>query len=79
MVFSLFAIIILATFAYLLSINSIYLQVSAENQHRKPELAEGVMGAIVLYTICLVLSSFSLWQRTRVIRGPIEDTHLFED
>jgi len=61
--FSLAGIIFLSVIAYLLGTNSVYLEVSSENSHRKPELVSGTLGAVLMYLICLVISGY-IWYKT---------------
>jgi hypothetical protein len=61
--FSLAGIIFLSVIAYLLGTNSVYLEVSSENSHRKPELVSGTLGAVLIYLICLVISGY-IWYKT---------------
>ena len=61
--FSLAGIIFLSIIAYLLRTDSIYLEVSSENSHRKPELVSGTLGAVLMYLICLVISGY-IWYKT---------------
>jgi hypothetical protein len=46
----------------MLGTKSIYLKVSKENDHRKPELAKGVMGAVYMYLACALISGI-IWYR----------------
>ena len=61
--FSLAGIIFLSIIAYLLGTDSVYLEVSSENSHRKPELVSGTLGAVLMYLICLVISGY-IWYKT---------------
>lgn len=62
--FSLMAIIFLSIVAYLLWVDSLYFKVSKENEHRKPELVNGVLGAVVMYIACLGLSGYMWFKST---------------
>ncbi len=65
--FSLFGVIFLSVVALLLHHNSIYLKVSAENSNKKQELVRGVIGAIVMYSACLVGSGYYVISQSRNI------------
>lgn len=58
--FSILAILFLSIVGYLLWIDSLYLKVSAENSKNKPDLVNGVIGAIVMYIGCVALSGY-MW------------------
>ncbi len=74
--FSLSGIIFLSVIALLLFHDSPYLIVSTANANRKPELADGVMGAIMMYVACLVVSGY-FWFRTSIISN-LSESH-FDD
>lgn len=61
--FSLAGIIFLSIIAYLLGTDSVYLEVSSENSHRKPELVSGALGAVLMYLVCLIISGY-IWYKT---------------
>jgi heme/copper-type cytochrome/quinol oxidase subunit 2 len=64
-VFSIFGIIFLSIVAMLLQQNSLYLKVSAANNDKKQDLVRGVMGAIIMYVICLGVSAYVLFTSSR--------------
>jgi hypothetical protein len=61
--FSLIAILFLSIVAYLLWSDSLYLKVNAANANRKPQLANGVIGAIILYSVSMSVSAY-FWMRS---------------
>ena len=65
-IFSLLGIIFLSIIGYLLWIDSLYLKVSAANEKNKPNLVNGVLGAITMYVGTLVLSGY-MWFKTPTI------------
>ena len=67
----------LSIVAILLRNNSIYLKVSPELANKKQELAKGVFGAIVMYSICLGISGYFIVSGTRSV-GSIESPR-FDD
>lgn len=67
----------LSIVAILLRNNSIYLKVSPELTNKKQELAKGVFGAIVMYSICLAISGYFIVSGTRSV-GVIESPR-FDD
>ena len=72
-VFSLFGIVFLSIIAVLLHQNSKYLKLTGESNSRKPELVNGVLGAIIMYVVCLAVSFYFLIsspRRVEVVRSP---------
>lgn len=67
--FSLAGVVFLSTIAFLLGSNSLYFKVSKQNEHQKPKLVEGVLGAASMYLACAVLSGW-YWYRSCVIIPP---------
>jgi len=70
--FSLSGIIFLSSIALLLSQNSIYFKVNKDNINDKKDLIRGVLGAIIMYTICLFLSLYIICKgksKTIIITG----------
>lgn len=61
-VLSVAGIIFLSIISYLLANSSPYIRVSPEYAHDKPKLAESINGAIFLYAVCLVVSSYLWWR-----------------
>eukprot|EP01031_Cornospumella_fuschlensis_P038834 gene38834-47230_t len=76
MVFCAFAIVILSIIAYLLHINTPYIKINDDNPHTKPELVEGLIGAIVLYFLCFMASIVAWCRQCRSVAKPIEDARL---
>lgn len=62
-VFSLSGIVYLSTIAYMLQHDSLYIKIPDDVKFTKQELAKGVLGAIVLYILCFLISMF-VWMRT---------------
>jgi hypothetical protein len=74
-VFSLSGVIFLSIIAYMLHKDSIYIRIDGANGKKKKELVKGVVGAIVMYIICMLLSTY-LWYRA--LTESEEDPRLIE-
>lgn len=77
-IFSLSGIIFLSTIGILLFINSPYIKVSLQNSNRKPKLAEGISGAILMYAGCLAISGYLLYKSSLENQYQDDDGHLLE-
>lgn len=65
--FSLFGVIFLSILAYLLRLESVYVKVSPANASKKHDLARGVVGAIIMYAACMVISGYILLSTSRSV------------
>eukprot|EP01039_Chlorochromonas_danica_P000523 gene523-562_t len=77
-VFSLSGVVFLSTVAWLLAQESPYLRLSGAYNNRKAELANAVVGAIVMYMACFVVACLMLWRRRRVVAQPIVDARFVD-
>lgn len=71
-VFSIFGIAFLSIIASMLQHNSPYLKTGADITN-KPNLVKGVLGAIIMYVVCLGISSYLLLVNARgvaVVESP---------
>lgn len=69
-VFSVAGVVYLSTIAYMLRKNTIYIRMTDEVNNKKPELVNGVVGAIFIYFLCACVS---LWAIYRSPSNRIED------
>eukprot|EP00981_Chlorochromonas_danica_P005491 scaffold1110_cov182-Ochromonas_danica.AAC.18 len=75
---SFFCVVFLSTVAWLLAQESPYLRLSGAYNNRKAELANAVVGAIVMYMACFVVACLMLWRRRRVVAQPIVDARFVD-
>ena len=66
-VFSIFGIVFLSIIATLLHNNSIYLKASVKTGQSKSDLVQGVIGAIIMYVVCLGVSIYFLFTGSRTV------------
>lgn len=76
-VFSLFGVIFLSIMAYLLWIESVYIKVNPANMNKKLDLVRGVIGAIIMYAVCMVVSAYFLISTARSVN--LVDSPRLED
>mmetsp|Transcript_3032 Transcript_3032/g.3202 ORF Transcript_3032/g.3202 Transcript_3032/m.3202 type:complete len:144 (+) Transcript_3032:234-665(+) len=55
--FSLSGVVFLSSIAHILNSNSEFIKVGQENAHHKQKLVPGVIGAIIMYIICMAVSA----------------------
>ena len=61
----------------MLKYNSLYFKVSKENMNNKKELIHGVMGAIIMYIICFLISLYIIWKgNSKVIVTSLSEPRL---
>ena len=65
-IFSFMGIVFLSIIALMLKSDSIYIKISQANDDKKPELADGVMGAVYIYIVCFLVSGFMVFKNKGV-------------
>mmetsp|Transcript_5085 Transcript_5085/g.7775 ORF Transcript_5085/g.7775 Transcript_5085/m.7775 type:complete len:129 (-) Transcript_5085:88-474(-) len=63
--FSLSGVVFLSVIAYLLKSNSLYIKVAPENESRKKQLGDGVIGAIVMYIVTAALVLVHMYRSSK--------------